>query len=103
MDIVEKILSHGKKVEVDKLNRMGDTPLHLAALKGSKGCIELLRKTERVDVMKPNAKDQIAFYLASDADAQKALKLWINENKNENENGNGDYGNSDDDEEEDSS
>jgi len=82
-DIISRLLELKKQLEVDLDNRLGDTPLHLAAERGSKIAIELLRETERVNVMKPNAKGKTAYDLVTDADAKAALRSWMKEALNE--------------------
>lgn len=82
-DIIVRLLDLEKQIEVDIENRLGDTPLHLAALKGSKIAIELLRQTQRVNVLKPNAEGKTAYEIASDVEAKSALKSWIKEQSND--------------------
>ena len=81
MDCTEKLLSYGAQLDVNATNRLGDNPLHLAATKGSKGCIELLRSTNRMDVFKLNGEGKTAYELATDPEAQATLKLWMKENE----------------------
>ena len=71
--------SYGNQIDVTLKNRLGDQPIHLAAKKGSRGCIELLRSTNKVDIFAKDSDGQKPYDLANDVDAKAAIKLWMNE------------------------
>ena len=102
-DCVARLLKFGPNINVNPENRLKDAPLHLAAHKGSSLCIDLLRSTNRIDVLKPNGDGKTAFSLAQDPATKKALKSWIKDVSKETLEEIDDYDLSDEDEENQSS
>ena len=76
---VARLLSLTPQVDLTEKNRLGDNALHLAASKGSKGCIELLRNTGKVDVFQLNADGKNAYDLAKESESKAVLKSWMKE------------------------
>ena len=90
------VFRYGNQIDVTLKNRLGDQPIHLAAKKGSRGCIDLLRSTNKVDIFAKDADGQKPYDLANDVDTKAAIKLWMNETDKNIENDD-DYEQSDED------
>lgn len=78
-DCLRRLLHLGMQVKIDLENRLGDTPLHLAALKGSKACIQLLRTSINANaemLEKANKDGKTALDLAADPEAKSCLISW---------------------------
>lgn len=87
-DCLGRLLQLGNQVKVDLENRLGDTPLHLAALKGSKACIELIKNFPNANIeliRKTNKEGKTAYDLATDPEAKSCLKSWMKQANGENE------------------
>ncbi len=115
--LATKNCRQGVQIDVDGVNRLGDTALHLAARKGSAGCINLLRfgflsllqliqfnnldllyrLTGRVDLNKKNAEGKTALDLVSAPEAKLELKQWSSSLRQEKSTSLQDYAESDQD------
>ena len=63
------------QLQVHVVNRLGDTPLHLAALKGSQVCIQLLLEREPKLLTEINNEAKTAYDLANDPEAKSLLEI----------------------------
>ena len=77
--VVQRLLELGQQLNTNLANRLGEAPLHLAARKGSRACILLLKSHPGTDLMMKDGEGQTAYELATDPEAKQALKIWMQE------------------------